>query len=488
MSLFAAAPSAAASSGRSSSSATNETKEKKNQQSSSSTTSKDSKKSSSSKNQESESESEDDESDFQLPQDPSLLFFEQVLSAFPRSLLCEMVEQTLRPRSKFDPYNEDFDVVVNQFIKHCIRAGLNILQESMDASLLNDLFLVFGSKVSDVHTIHYTSTRRELVTELWASKGFDFFLQSTPVEILHRFCECLNFREDTNDRVILMSALKEELFIAGCLLLMQNVRSSDLKNALTAIRDAFQELFSNYSFFEDAYCICSYFDSFAFALLILSLSFPHLRPKFKEYILNPNNEACKVLINSRATKTAESLKIPEIQVEPPKENNSSQENGSAATLESTTTIASSVSNGTITTTEEKKDLHHHEKLMETSENKDQTKKDDENKARMEQGIKEDSIEHESESDDSEKEEGEIEFPSSEGRPKIEFGVSSNDIYVNYTAKEIHDMCKFFKLKLKGNSRDRCKRIVKYLSGEIETKKKRKRQSTTSSGTSQKKKK
>ena len=361
----------------------------------------------------------------------------------------------------------------------------------MDTSLLNDLFIVFASKIENAHSAHFTGIKRERVMELWSKKGLDVFLQSSPVEVLHRFCECLNFREDTNDRVTIINALKEELLIDGCLWLLQNQRSSDLKNALTAIRDKFNEIFSNYSFFEDAYCICSYFDSCAFALLILSLSFPHLRPKLKEYILNPNNASCKVLTNSRATKTAESLKIPEVEeTDSSKENKSALENGSASIEKSTTTIPiSSSTNGTITATEESH--KNNEKSVENNETneKDNKNNDESTKpARTEQDSNATHTEHDAVGDDIDEEEEEegIEFPSSEGRPKIEFGVSAHDIYVNYTAKEIHDMCKFFKLKQAGNSRDRCKRIVKYLSGEVETKKKRKRQS--SSSTSQKKKK
>lgn len=120
----------------------------------------------------------------------------------------------------------------------------------MDTSLLNDLFIVFASKIENAHSAHFTGIKRERVMELWSKKGLDVFLQSSPVEVLHRFCECLNFREDTNDRVTIINALKEELLIDGCLWLLQNQRSSDLKNALTAIRDKFNEIFSNYSFFE----------------------------------------------------------------------------------------------------------------------------------------------------------------------------------------------------------------------------------------------
>ena len=132
----------------------------------------------------------------------------------------------------------------------------------------------------------YPIFKKEIVAEIWGRLGFDRFLNNLPMEVLEKMGQALCFTEEVEDRTQFENALKEEVFIIGCYDILSRQPIKILNSALLSVREKFAELFENFPYFEDSYCVSESFDSEAFALYLLSFSFPHIRREFVKYVQN----------------------------------------------------------------------------------------------------------------------------------------------------------------------------------------------------------
>jgi len=427
-------------------------------------------------------------------------YFEQVLMAIPANFFCDLVDKSKKKSSTFDAWGQyDHEYLVNRFTVSCARRGtefilfnhhhhsriigLDLFLDALSSPTLAKILLCNGK--TNVNTLRCYQVQ-DLISVLRAS-DLDNVLKKCSIDVLRDICTDLHFREDVDDKEMIELAIKDEVIIMGAkLYLSTGFELGDLRKVLVSIYNQFKSVFSDHEFFERSYRISENFDRMAHVLLIMSLAYPHLRAEFKKYILDPANEECKVVKNARALKTAESLLLPEVKEVTSTVASTSTSTGEIKmeqtkvspvleTKEDKSESETELPAGSIFL-EKKKTRKRKEEPMKTEKKKTEPrteKKKSEKKEAKDEPSTEKSDDNTSEAtekdldDESDTESGDekVELPSSKGRVKLERGVSHTDIYVNYSAKEIYDICKYYKIKTGGNSTERCKKIVKFLAGD-----------------------
>ncbi|EFC44809.1 predicted protein [Naegleria gruberi] len=363
--------------------------------------------------------------------------------------------------------------------------------------MLNTLIHIYRPYLESRHSkaqleSRYLIFKKEIVSDIWCLLGFDRFLQNLPIEIIHKLCEAFGFTEDVNDKESLELALKEEILIIGFCEIIRKQELKILNAALTSVRENFKSLFDQYPFFEDSYCVSDYFDEQAYALFFLSFSFPHIRKEFIDYI--QNSEQILKKLNNRSLKKIQALSFT---------NGQSEELVTSSEKDVLQLLAKNHTKQDKNTEKGVKEEKNTKK--EKNDKKQEKSAEKHEKEKKVNNISEPSVStiptktsnrndskpfaspnEKSSDEDSEETSNEPTFPSSKGRVKIEKGVTATEIYTNYSAKEIYDICKLLKIKLAGNSTERTRRIVKFLNdGIVEAKRKRKRSASSKYASSKK---